>query len=145
MKVKELKTLLSSAEAFLSASGAEAGAGALRDVCTILDGDGQETVHEFVEETLAALPEQLEAFSAQQIAARLDKLDTDDAAFVRLFAALHAKEVSNKKVIEVAALYLGGAARWKTKQAALKAIRSGYEDRAYQACKMVFVDKSTPW
>ena len=145
MKVNELKAILSSAEVFLGAAGAKAGAGALRQVHDLLDGDGQKTVDAFVDETLAILPEPLESLSAKQIADRLEKAEADDAAFAKLFAGLQARAVSKEKAIEVAALYLGGAPRWKSKPTALKAIRAGFDDRSYQASKMVFVDKATPW
>ncbi|MGA7326063.1 MAG: hypothetical protein WBX25_16655, partial [Rhodomicrobium sp.] len=98
-----------------------------------------------VTETLAILPEPLDQLTSRQIADRLEKLGADDATFARLFAGLQEKSLSKEKVIEVAALYVGGQPRWKTKPAALKAIRGSFEDRAYQASKMVFVDKSTPW
>ena len=145
MKVNELKAILSGAEAFLGASGAKTGAGALRQVHDLLDGDSQRTVAAFVEETQAILPEPLENLSAKQIADRLEKAEADNAAFAKLFAGLQAKAVSKEKAIEVAALYLGGAPRWKSKSTALKAIRAGFDDRSYQASKMVFVDKATPW
>jgi hypothetical protein len=145
MKVNELKAILSGAEAFLGTSGAKTGAGALRQVHDLLDGDGQKTVAAFVEETLAILPEPLESLSAKQIADRLEKAKVDNAAFAKLFGGMQARAVSKEKAIEVAALYLGGAPRWKSKPAALKAIRAGFDDRFYQASKMVFVDKGAPW
>ena len=52
---------------------------------------------------------------------------------------------ASRRYAEAAARYIGGDPRWRTKAKALAAIRSNFEDRAYQASKMAFVDKSTPW
>jgi len=145
MKVGDLKTLLARAEAFLAASDGKAAAEGMRCVHDMLGGDQHKSVDAFVAETLAILPEQVEQLTAKQIADKLETLGSDDAAFAKLFAGLQEKSVTKEKAIEVAAFYIGGESRWKTKPAALKAIRGSYEDRAYQASKMVFVDKSTPW
>jgi hypothetical protein len=83
--------------------------------------------------------------TAQQIAGRLEQIGINDVEFGALMGILQGKAVAFGTVAEAAAFYIGGDPRWRTKAKALAAIRSSFEDRAYQAAKMAFVDKSTPW
>jgi len=144
MNIKELKSILGRAEALFRSSGATPQASDLGKVRDMLDGDDHQSVSDFVAETKPLL-EPIELLSPAEIAERLNKIKTDEAAFSRIFAKLETRAVTKEKAIEVASLYLGGKPHWKSKPAALKAIRTSFEDRVYQASKMVFVDKATPW
>jgi hypothetical protein len=93
----------------------------------------------------------LEQLSAEEIATRLRLIGTDEAKFAHLLGTLKTKAFNKEKVIEVAALYTGQSPytghspAWKTKNKALDAIRTRFEDDVYQASKLEQVDKVTPW
>lgn len=146
MNIKELRSLLDRAGAMLVGAGAKRASADLSKVRNILDGDDQQSVEAFVAETKALLSQPpLHELSAEEIAKRLRAIGTDESQFARLFAELKSKSLSKDKVIQVAALFTGGSSAWKSKNKALDAIRTRFEDDVYQASKMAQVDKVTPW
>jgi hypothetical protein len=148
MDVKELRSLLKRAETLFRRAGAPLQARALQDFNEVLERtDGRKSVDEYVETASTVLKQaDVVALSADEITAELDRLKTDATAFEALMRKLQQRQVSKEKAIAVAARYTGSpAAAWKSKAAALKAIKSRFDDRAYQADKDRLDEKVTPW
>ena len=147
MDLKSLSQILKRAEGLFRSSGATAQAEAVGSIGAKLSELLNEPMEDLVGRAKARLlePSLLELDPAE-IAQCLVALRSDEAAFETIVGQLKRKDVSKQKVVAVAAAYTGvSKPSWSSKPAALKAMRSFFEQKAYLAAKAAMEEKVTPF
>jgi hypothetical protein len=156
MNVGELKRALEEAEGILSAAGSKTAGKDLRTFLQIFAGREHEDINVFFDELRRRLNAASEPPAAPTRAANGDRVDryvnalnstgTDKSAFTVIYNELKKdKTVSKDDVDAIAHRFTGGRAQWPSKSEALTAIEEWFDHKAYQAVKMLQVDKGTPW
>lgn len=75
---------------------------------------------------------------------KLNAAGTDEHAFRSILARLNKDKTVRKPEMEaIAAAYRGGQSQWRTKKDAAQAIMTFFNERAYEAVKMLRVDKGS--
>ena len=156
MNVKQLREALEEAAGIFAAAGANKQNDEIQAFLEIFRGHDGETVTDF----LAGLRKRL---SEPEVAAgktgrkaddlivgryvqRLRKAGTDKIAFDSVFADLSEdRAVGKEEADAIAHQYTEGRAQWRKRGDALREIKTRFSERAYQAVKMMRVDKASRW
>jgi hypothetical protein len=155
MKIREIRQpLVEFAEVFAS-SGATSQAKDIYSFLRMFDGHDDESVDEFasyLEERLRNKetpknPEfKINPNVVDGYVKKLEHAGTDKGLFDPVFAEL----ISDKAVLKdeadaIAHKYTSGREKWKSKKEAFDEIKTSFEERSYQAAKMVQVSKASRW
>jgi hypothetical protein len=147
MDISALSELLRRAERLFKGGGAELQAKALSDTAAALDHSSAATVDDFVSDAKQRLAEpDFSELPVTEIIAKLLNLRVDQSRFTKVYNAMADKSFSKDKAIAVAIGYTGAhSAAWHTKPAALKAIKSFFDQRCYLTAKADRAEKVTPY
>jgi hypothetical protein len=156
MNVGELRRALEEAEGILSSAGAKAAGKDLRAFLQIFEGRDHEDINVFFDELRRRLstitepredtPRVHDADRVDRYVAALNSAGTDKPAFTAVHAELKKDKVVSKEDVDtIAHRFTGGRTQWPSKSEALSAIQEWFDHKAYQAVKMIQVDKGTPW
>lgn len=156
MKTGELKSALEDLGAVLTEAGAKAAAQDVDSLVKLLESHEHKSVDEFLEELCQSLrgPGKKGAGVAPAadeavVVDHVDKLKgagLDRAAFEAQLKALKAdKRVGKPELDRIAHDFIGGRDTWPSRKAALDAIQTRFNERAYQASKMKHLEKFRPW
>lgn len=154
--VKELRIVLEELQGILSATNVR---GASKDVASFLklfNGHDDETVEQFLRdlesrlheraEPPVALPKKPDEFVVGRYVRMLGDAGTDESAFDAAFAMLSADKAVGKVEAEAIAFeyigYAGGRRTWPNRKPALQAIEDWFKHIAYEAVKMIQLDKA---
>jgi hypothetical protein len=146
MELTAFKALLSRIEAMFRGSDATRQADAIKQFREAVASSDARTVEQFAQRAEHALsqPDLIE-LPVEAIAARLVSARTDKLAFNVVYGALSAKSAPKDKVVAVAQAFTGSSKGYASKPAALKAIKSYFDQRAYLAAKADRDARVTPW
>lgn len=156
MNTGELKSALADLEIVLTEAGAKAAALDVKSLVRLLETHEHKSVDEFLEELRQSLsaPGKTGAEGSSEadetvVGDHVDRLKgagLDRAAFEAQLKALKADKRAGKPEIDrIAHAFIGGRDAWPTRKAALDAIQTRFNERAYQASKMKHLEKFRPW
>lgn len=156
MRTNELKSVLERLEVVLAEAGARTAASDVRDLVELLDGYGDRPIDDFFEvlRSQAKPPKQREKIAStatddrvvEQHVQALNDAALDRTAFEASLRALKDDSRAGKvEVDKIAHSFIGGRASWPTRKAALDAILTRFNERAFQASKMKHLEKFRPW
>lgn len=156
MKTGELKSALADLGAVLTEAGAKAAAQDAHSLVKLLEAHKHKSVDEFLDELRQALSAPgkkgvgvAPAADETVVGDHVDKLKgagLDRAAFEAQLKALKAdKRAGRAELDRIAHAFIGGRDTWPTRKAALDAIQTRFNERAYQASKMKHLEKFRPW
>jgi predicted RNA binding protein with dsRBD fold (UPF0201 family) len=129
----------------VEASGTKKAAEDVRAIATVLPGPDERQVGDAIAdlERLMKLEgeQRLELYVAQ-----LNAAGTDRSVFERIVDDITKnKRVTKQDADAIAHGYTRGRTSWKTRKAAIDAMKTSFDDRSYQAAKMKIVDKAKVW
>jgi len=156
VNVKELRKVLEELQEILAAANARQPS---KDVATFLklfDGHEDETVSRFLSDLEARLkartaPARSEPRAADRIVvarytSALREAGIDEPLFRRVFDQIGADKAVQKPEADAIAFdyigYGGGRSRWPNRKAALTAIEDWFKHQAYEAVKMIQLEKA---
>jgi hypothetical protein len=145
MALSVLRHALQSIADVIEAASTKRAAEDVRSIGTVLVGSDDRSATEAIAdlERVMGLQGQLRRDSA---IAQLNAANTDRAAFDAVIAELDKnKKITKDDVDAIAHTYTHGRTSWKSRKAAIDAIKVSFNDRAYQAAKMKIVEKAKVW
>jgi hypothetical protein len=153
MKVKDVCRVLDDAVELLEAAGANTQGKGLKSLLEVFKISEGQSVDEFIADLRVRLtPAELKGQTdsepkgtrIEQYVRTLQEAGTDELKFQSVFGKLERDKSINKADVEaIAASYTGGRSKWRLKKDAIAAIRTTFNERAYQAVKMLQVDKAS--
>jgi hypothetical protein len=167
MSVKKVRDAINEIAAILGAVGAKTPSKELGALSRVLEGGDDKSVTDFFSELQQRLTRgkavgasspkrptpkkpvaKAEALADQarmdQYVRRLDNAGTDDNGFHAVLSEIRGDKLIRKpEANAIAAAYTKGRLTWPTKREAFEAIEATFRDRAYQAVKMLQVDKAS--
>jgi hypothetical protein len=152
MNVKQLRAALQEAASIFEASGAKSQKDKVEAFLEIFRGHDEEAVPEFLAGLRQRLtqpdppagrsPRQPDELIVERYVQRLQDAGIDKIAFDAVFAALSKdKAIAKEEAEAIARRYADSRARLD-KRSALKEIKTRFSERAYQAVKLMQVDKA---
>jgi hypothetical protein len=166
MSVKKVRDAISEIAIILGAAGAKTPSKELGALGRVLEADDGKSVTGFFSELQQRLARgkaigasspkgtskksvpRAQALSDQahidQYVQRLENAGTDGNDFQAVFSEIrHDKSIRKPEADGIAAAYTKGRLTWPTKREAFEAIEATFRDRAFQAVKMLQVDKAS--
>jgi hypothetical protein len=141
MTLRDLQNTLADLARFADASGGKKGGADIRTISGLLAGGGDLPAEKAIEE-LSSLIEEFKQEIRQAYTERLTLAATRFDEFEPVFAELTANKLMDKDDMDkIAHAYIGARATYRSRKAALDAIKDRFEERVYQASKMKIVER----
>lgn len=151
MSVKKLIDALQDAASIFAAGGAKTQSKGIENFLSALRRHESEDASRYIGRVRTALTQPEKAARppaggevVDYYLGQLNAVGTDESEFRALLARMNKdKRLRKPEMDAVAASYTGGRSQWKTKKDAAQAIVNAFNERAYEAVKMLRVDKGS--
>jgi len=154
MTVKRLREALEEVTAILETVGAKSQSKSFKALLDIFDGHDGKSTASFLAELQQGLAQPKSSASkagagadkgkVDEYVRRLSEAGIDEVQFNVVFKDLQKDRAVRKGEADlIANMYTRGRSRWPKKGDAIDAVRRTFEERLYQAAKMVQVDKAS--